>query len=323
VSATRLPSRNGLTELLCASALAALLSLSGCATAPIERPVPSASPLPSVELDDVPFFPQQRYQCGPAALATVLSYAGKPADPDRLAKRVYLPARRGSLQVELLGATRREGLIPYPIRPTLGEIVEELNAGRPVLVLQNLGVTVKPIWHYAVVIGRDRDGDNVILRSGTTRREVMPTGRFLRSWQRAGSWGFVVLAPGELPVRPDRERYLKAVAAVEAVGGYEDALRGYRAALRRWPNEPSAQLGIGNSHYGLGELEQAASAYRRLLEIEPGNLAGYNNLAQSLADQGRIDEAREVIALGLAVAPKHDRLVPLLRQTGAEIDRGR
>ncbi|EPU4601474.1 PA2778 family cysteine peptidase, partial [Pseudomonas aeruginosa] len=48
--------------------LAALLG--GCAQPP--RLPPESAALPArVELRDVPFFPQEAYQCGPAALATM------------------------------------------------------------------------------------------------------------------------------------------------------------------------------------------------------------------------------------------------------------
>src|SRR5437868_6842253 len=51
-----------------------------------------------VELKEVPFFPQDEYQCGPAALATVLNTFGVKVTPEELVPEVYLPARKGSLQ---------------------------------------------------------------------------------------------------------------------------------------------------------------------------------------------------------------------------------
>src|SRR5207237_7460971 len=44
-----------------------------------------------VELKDVPFFAQDEYQCGPAALATVLANAGLKLTPEQLVPEVYLP----------------------------------------------------------------------------------------------------------------------------------------------------------------------------------------------------------------------------------------
>src|SRR5688572_23044905 len=94
--------------------LICLLSLTGCTTYPSVRETLSATDVPSpqtkVELTTTPFFPQKTHQCGPAALASVLSAAGVAITPDELTNEVYLPARRGSLQLELLAATRRRGL---------------------------------------------------------------------------------------------------------------------------------------------------------------------------------------------------------------------
>lgn len=94
------------------STLAALLLiflLSACAVNPrldLAATLPGAAP---VRLESVPFYPQQAYQCGPAALAGVLGAAGATIDPETLAPQVYLPGRRGSLQAELVAAARRAG----------------------------------------------------------------------------------------------------------------------------------------------------------------------------------------------------------------------
>ncbi|MGA0033840.1 MAG: hypothetical protein ACO3HA_10980, partial [Burkholderiales bacterium] len=90
-----------------AVATAALLSfflLAGCAapqTGALRMQVPAGLPA-QAELAAAPFFPQEEYQCGPAALATVLAYSGAAATPEVLVPQVYLPGREGSLQTEML-----------------------------------------------------------------------------------------------------------------------------------------------------------------------------------------------------------------------------
>jgi len=55
---------------------------SGCATLQTDRVRATASAFPQpVELTEVPFFPQEDYQCGPAALATVLNVTGVTITP--------------------------------------------------------------------------------------------------------------------------------------------------------------------------------------------------------------------------------------------------
>ena len=297
----------------------ALLALSGCAgrVPVVDTPVPPGTP--AVELVDTPFFPQEAYQCGPAALATVLGAAGQGVTPTELADKVFLPGRAGSLQLELVAATRGYGRVPYPIEPRLDALLAELQGGRPVLVLQNLGLDTYPVWHYAVVVGFDPGEETVILRSGTQRREVLPVGRFVATWQGAEFWGLVTLTPGELPARPDRSRYLEAVAAMEEVGQTAAALAGYRVALERWPDDAIALLGYGNASYRLGRLDAAREVYARLVQRYPRHAVGHNNLAQALADQADYDGALAAVATALSLSDGDPELRQAVRQTEQEI----
>jgi hypothetical protein len=169
---------------------------------------------PVVELANVPFHPQAAYQCGPAALATVLGAAGVERTPDNLRAAVFLPGRQGSLQAELLAATRRSGLLPYVIDPAPDALFAELAAGHPVLVLQDTGWLVTR-WHYAVVVGYDRPQGQLILRSGTTPRQVTSFASFDRSWARSGRWAFVAVKPQDLPAGATPERLVAAAVALE------------------------------------------------------------------------------------------------------------
>ena len=121
--------------------LAAALSLFGCAGRAMLRDMTPPPASAARELEATPFFPQVTHQCGPAALATVLGASGVETTPEALVDAVYVPGLHGSLQVELLAASRRAGRIPYPVGPALDALIAEIDAGRPVLVLQNLGFT--------------------------------------------------------------------------------------------------------------------------------------------------------------------------------------
>jgi tetratricopeptide (TPR) repeat protein len=306
---------------LLTAVLAPVLVLSGCAGAPpvLAPHLPGDVRHTAVELDATPFYPQTVHQCGPAALATVLRASGVDTTPADLVSRVYLPERQGSLQAELVAATRGYARLPYPIDPGLSALLSELRAARPVLVLQNLGVSFYPVWHYAVVIGYLPDDDAVILRSGTTRRMVMPAGRFLRTWRLAGYWGLVVLRPGELPAQPSAEAYLKAAADLESVGQTRAAARAYGAAVKRWPDNAIAWLGLGNTYYQAGRLPDAESSYREAVRVDPGDLAAWNNLAEVLAERGCFDTAISTLDTALARPGSTDPLRGQLLQTRSEI----
>ncbi len=297
---------------------ALLLCLSGCAAIPDHvRELPAATLL---DLDDTPFFPQERFQCGPAALTTVLVASGAEVSLDAIVEQVYLPGRAGSLQIELGAAARRNGRIPYTIDGTLGAILAELEAGRPVLVLQNLGVAALPRWHYAVVTGIDVPNDAVLLRSGTDRRRVTQTDTFLRTWRRSNYWGLVVLQPDELPARVDRGRYYAAIASLEEIGETESAATAWRTAAARWPDDRTALFGVANTDFALGRLDSAAEILRRILASDETFTAARNNLALVLAHLGDFDAA--TMEIETAVRLNTDAaLTEVLRDTATQIRR--
>ena len=213
-----------------------VIFLQGCAGTPQTDRLLSQKPAELMvphELTQVPFFAQQAYQCGPAALATLLQHQSLSVQPDDLIDRIYLPQRKGSLQVEIVSATREYGLIPYLITPELDTLLKEVKAGRPVLVLQNLGVSWYPKWHYAVVIGYDLPAEKLILRSGVIKRYVMDLHTFEYTWRRSQSWAMLALNPGELPVDSDPWRYLKSIVGFEYLKRWDILDSAYLAGLAR------------------------------------------------------------------------------------------
>lgn len=290
----------------------------GCASDPFAGAGAERFATP-VELAGTPFFPQEEYQCGPAALATVLAHAGVDVTADELVPAVWLPERRGSLQPEMLATSRRYGRIPYVVAPDFGAVLAEVTAGRPVLVLQNLGIGVLPQWHYAVVVGFSRDDGEVVLRSGEDRRRITPAGTFVRTWGRSDNWAMIALPPGELPADDDVARYLRAVAAMEATGHIEEAATAYRAALDRWPDSSLAHLGLGNALWALGRADQSAGQYRRALALAPEDLTILNNLASVLATLGDCGEAEALITRARNLAPPGSPLGDDLADTRRQV----
>ena len=265
----------------------------------------------SAEIAATPFFPQEDYQCGPASLAAVLAHAGRDATPESLLPEVYLPGRKGSLQAEMLAATRRHSLVAYPLAPRLEDLLRELAAGTPVVVLQNLALDWWPQWHYAVAIGYDLRRREVVLRSGVTRRLTMRLDTFEHTWARSGHWAMAALPPDQLPATAGESAYLAAVAALERVAPAA-ARRGYETALARWPGSAAAHVGLGNASYAMRDLAGAAAAYLRATMEFPEAADAWNNLAQVLVELGRRAEA--LVAARRAVSLGGPRL-PAYRET--------
>lgn len=261
-------------------------------------PAPSGAPLARVA--DVPFFPQDEYQCGPAALATALTWSGLPVRPEELTASVYTPARKGSLQPDMITAARRRGRMAYPIHGA-DRLAAEIGADIPVVVLQNLGLSWYPVHHYAVVTGLDRDAGEVLLNSGTTRSKRTPWRVFENTWGPE-FWGLLVLPPDRMPATVREREWLDGAVGLERAGQPEAARAAYLAATQRWPLSHDAWIGLGNARYGLADKPGAAEAFRRAAEADPQSGIAFNNLAFVLGELGRTDEAlaaaRKAVSLG-------------------------
>jgi tetratricopeptide (TPR) repeat protein len=181
-------------------------------------------------------------------------------------------------------------------------LLAELAEGRPVLLLQNLGVKQIPRWHYAVLVGYDMGRNVAVLRSGGHERKEVRWQSFARSWDRAGRWAMTALPPAVIPGEAGAGDYLAAVAGIEAAGDRRAATVSYDAAIARWPDEPMAWFGRGNIAYADRDRAAAADAYMRAASLAPGNAAVRNNLAQVLADAGCYEEAQRQLKRALALA---------------------
>ncbi len=284
---------------LTAGAFLLLAVLGGCAslvpqTMALRDAWPAGVP-ERIEIGDVAFFPQVDYQCGPAALATVLVSAGVKVTPDELVDSVYLPARRGSLQVEMLAAPRRYSLVSYALAPRFDDLLREVAAGNPVLILQDTGIGPVKNWHYAVVVGYDYGAGELYLRSGESRRQALPFTIFEYTWKKSDYWSMVAVSPRDIPASATESAYLAAIVAMERVGEPRAAQSAFTTFLGRWPDNEGAGIGLANHFHAQGELSKAEAVLRHAFVHNPDSPAVMNNLAQTLSDQGHQAEALGLI----------------------------
>ncbi len=272
-------------------ALLAALLLVGCGTM---GPAPEVSLSPGVpsrvSLTAVPFFAQERFQCGPAALAMALRWSGVDATPDSIAETVFTPGQKGSYQSDLTAATRRHGRLAYPITG-LDCLFKEVAAGYPVVVLQNLGLNWIPRWHYATVIGFDLDQSFVELHTGDQAARRVGLKTFAATWKRADYWGLLVLPPGRMPQCARETIYLKSVQGLYTAGFAAAAIDAFEQAVSVWPASAQATMALGNALYREGATQKAIQTYRRAVSIEPRNGDALNNLAHMLSEAGDLKAA--------------------------------
>jgi len=263
----------------------------------------------------IPFFPQTEDQCGPASLAMTLVWSGVSTDPETLRGSVYTPSLKGSLQPAMIGSARRHGRVAYVISSPR-ELLREVAAGHPVIVLQNLGLSWHPVWHYAVVVGYDMNREVVLLHSGETDQKETTLRVFDHTWSRSDYWGLLTLPPDRLPASASEQGYTAAVLGLEKARKWSEAIVGYRTAMKKWPGNLSTYMGMGNVYYAMGELVSAERVFREATRRFPTGGAPFNNLAQVLYEQGQKEAA--VVAAKKAVS-LGGPMVHVFRETLEEI----
>jgi tetratricopeptide (TPR) repeat protein len=243
----------------------------------------------------------------------VMAYGGESVPLPTLAPEIYSPALRGSLQPALIAAGRRHGWLAWEISD-FAAILQEVAAGRPVIILQNRGLSWKPVWHYAVVVGFDAAKGLTCLTSGREEQRAVATRTVLRTWERGGRWGLLLLPPGALPVVVDPDRLLAALIGLER-SDVVAARPGYAAAVARWPDHAGLSTAYGNLLRKAGEPAAAEAAYRAVLAKEPRHVPALNNLADLLLELGRLDEAYAAAVAAVAVdSPYRSTAAATLRE---------
>ena len=195
-----------------------------------------------------------------------------------------------------------QGALALLVTGSLSTLFAEVAHGTPVIVLQNLGLSIAPRWHYAVVVGFDLRRREVVLRSGLNRREVMAMSTFEHTWARSNYWGMLIPRSGQFPRSADRTEVEKTLVQLEKYADPTAMLSWYQQAAERWPESLVFLIGLGQLAYHQGQLQDAERAFRQATDRHPQSAAAVNNLAIVLQRLGRLDEALayadKAVALG-------------------------
>lgn len=259
--------------------LLALCWLAGCA-APFDPDARLAVDVPTrAQVDGVPLIQQADFYCGPTSIAMVMQWAGSDVSQQDVAALAFNSGAGGTYLADMIGSSRRLGQLAVEISD-FDQLLAEVSAGHPVIVFQNLGLGVLPVWHYGVVTGYDFARDEVYLNSGQLDQMVMPFAVFERTWRRGDYWGLIVLPPDQLPATAAETDVLSAAAALEQVKRFQEAETLYETGAANWPNNWLWQFGLGNARYAQGDLRGAQRALRRARRLGPDIPEVRVNLAQ-------------------------------------------
>lgn len=174
------------------TALAAVIAaLPGCGTAGFDTVRPGLEARGHY-IEGVPFVKQTEYDCGPAALASVLSFRGRAADLERITARVYLPKLRGTLPMDLERYAEDEGLKTSSSAGTHAALKSAVRSNIPVICLLDLGFWFYRQPHFVTVIGFDDGNGLFIMHDGGAPNRTMGYEDFEKKWARAGKWMIVI-----------------------------------------------------------------------------------------------------------------------------------
>ena len=230
------------------------------------------------QIPGVPFIDQTTDYCGPATLTMAMRWAGQNVSVESVAAQVFTPGMSGSLPENLVGTSRRQGLMAVPVH-SFSALLTEVAAGHPVIVFANLGFRWAPVWHYALILGYDLKKKEMIMHSGHEEFHRESMRRFEHTWMLADNWGLVVLPAGELAVSADELRHVSAAVGLELTQKTESAEKSYRGILKKWPTSLVALIGLANITYRKGHRHEAIALLRNALLYHPESKAAQHNLA--------------------------------------------
>jgi len=144
----------------------------------------------SVMISGVPFIRQDTNFCGPAALASVMSYYGDTIDQQAIGAATYDAKLQGSLISDLENFARSRGFETTADRGSVERVKEFLRQKKPVIVLVDLGWWFVSRAHYLVIIGYT--GEGFIAHSGYEASKLYDYEKFTKLWKKIGSTYLVV-----------------------------------------------------------------------------------------------------------------------------------
>ncbi len=269
---------------------------------------------------NVPFVPPRSELCGSTSIEMLSSYWQSTTSytpklsTSELDAHTLIPAKGGTLQIEMVTAARANGLIAYPMEPTFEALFAELNAHHPVIVLVNRSFSWHPLWHYAPVIGYDEEKRSILVHFSDQPNEAVSLATFAALWKRSGNWGVILLPPGELPASISSKTFLRAVYEFEKTGENAGAILTYQSALSRWPEDTDILFALANAEYNVLNLSEAEKNYRKILAINPSYTLALNNLSILLCHSGRSDEGLKLLDKVASDDPKIQSLIKASRE---------
>ncbi len=256
-------------------------------------------------IQSVPFEKQTRYQCGPAALSSVMKYWGKAVSQEEIAKTVYIPRLHGTLDFDLEDYPKNYGLWVRSYSATFEDLKAKIKKDIPLIVLQREVPQFLNRYHYLVVVGYDEPRGLVVAHAGYKQDAVFTTKEFLKKWDGTQRWALLVVAPEKIDWQLSAEEHNSLGLFYEKQNDLRRAKDNYEAAVQIEPKVATFYFNLGNVNLKLRNFEGAEGAYKRAIELEPKFADAYNNLACVYLEQRlKLTEAKQLVDEAVKLNPE-------------------
>lgn len=141
-------------------------------------------------IKNVPFYPQERYHCGPASLAGILNFWGVPVSPEEIAAEIYSRSAGGAFTLDMILYPEKRGLKGTRYESSFEDVKKKIDAGYPLIVMVDEGFWIYQKNHFMVVLGYRENG--VVVNSGKYQNKFIPLSDFLKSWKRTRYWTLLI-----------------------------------------------------------------------------------------------------------------------------------
>jgi ABC-type bacteriocin/lantibiotic exporter with double-glycine peptidase domain len=142
---------------------------------------------------DVPFYPQEKDQCGPAALASVLAYWQGDESPAEIASTIFSKSAGGVLGIDLENYAAGKGYRTRQYSGGLPDLMANIDSGHPLIILVDTGIWVVQGHHFMTVVGYDDSA--VFAHSGREKWKRIENDELISQWRKTDFWTLLILPP--------------------------------------------------------------------------------------------------------------------------------
>lgn len=148
----------------------------------------------NIIIKNVPFYPDESCQCGPASLAMVMNYLQVMVKPEEIAEDIHSKSAHGTLNLDMVLYARRKGLSALQYTGSLSDIRKNIGDGKPLIVLVDYGFSFYEASHFMAIVGYNEDG--MIVNSGKRKEHFIPEKEFLKAWKKTNYWTLLIQHKG-------------------------------------------------------------------------------------------------------------------------------